>query len=174
MFNWKDWFDTQDNINAIQSRIVSIINNEQLEPHIYYFDGPPSTGKKTFMQILYNLLPHKNIKFITQPLDTDFIEPHIHTYFILNINLTATPMIYTLPYTKIFFWKQFTNTNRNFNKLRIKSESWIESITDGLRNDIGLPVLNIPCSSPLSRQSSCGSCESYGAFVTSLPSPYIK
>ena len=173
MFNWKDWFDTQDNINAIKSRLISIINNEELEPHIYYFDGPPSTGKKTFMHIIQNLLFDKKIKIITQPLDTHFIEPHIHTYFILN--LTLSPIPHTLPYTKIFFWKQFTNTNRNFNKLRIKSESWIESIADTLRSDIGLPVLSIPCPSPLSRQSSCGSCDSYGAFVTSLPSPkYIK
>jgi hypothetical protein len=172
MFNWKDWFDTQDNINAIKSRLISIINNEELEPHIYYFDGPPSTGKKTFMHILHNLIPNTSVKYVYD-YSTDFIEPHIHTYFVIN-NLIH-PIPDNIPYTKIFFWKQFTNTNRNFNKLRIKSESWIESIADTLRSDIGLPVLSIPCPSPLSRQSSCGSCDSYCAFVTSLPSPkYIK
>lgn len=171
VFNWKDWFDTQEHVDTIKQRLLAILNNETLQPHIYYFDGPPSTGKKTFIHILQRLIPNKNVKYVLD-YSTNYIEPHIHTYFVINNLFQPIPDI---PYTKIFFWKQFTNTNRNFNKLRIESVSWLESITDTLRSDLNLPILNILCSSPVSRQTSCGSCDSYAVCVQSLPSPtYIK
>lgn len=170
-FNWKEWFDTQENINHIISRLTSIHLGEQLQPHIYYICGPPSTGKKTFINVLNKIFNNTGIKYI---IDSDIIiESHIHTYFVINM-IRLPPQ--NIPYTNIFFRKQFTNTNRNFNKLHIESSAWIESITDTLRSDLNIPILNIPCSGPISRQSSCGSCDSFCTFVHSLPSPslYIK
>lgn len=172
VFNWKEWFDTQEHVDTIKQRLLAILNNEILQPHIYYFDGPPSTGKKTFIHILQRIIPNANVKYVCD-YSTDYMEAHIHTYFVINNLLQRIPE--NIPHTKILFWKQFTNTNRNFNMLRIESCSWLESITDTLRFDLNIPVLHIPCPSPLSRQTSCGSCDSYGAFVSSLPSPpYIK
>ncbi len=161
-YNWKVWFSNEEDTSAI---IHYIKYHETLDiPHVFFINGPPFTGKKTFAKVITNVLSnHPYIAVINATNNSICTESNKKLYFIIGYSYPSSidPRFLNGNYTysTIIFMQQFM-----FNSsVRKWSESWLLYCENTLRADLDMSyTLMLP--SPVSRQSSCGSC-----FISSPP-----
>jgi hypothetical protein len=159
-YNWKVWFSNEVDTSAI---IHYIKHHETLDmPHVFFINGPPFTGKKTFAKVITNVLSnHPHIAVINATNNGICTEPNKKLCFIIGHSYPTSidPRFLNGRYTysTIIFTRQFIHNQR------LWSESWLTYCENTLRADLNMNYeLVLP--SPASRQSSYGSC-----FITSPP-----
>lgn len=156
---WKQWFSLRKDADDIEQRIKQIINAYPVEPHIYYINGPPLTGKKTFGHLMKNILSKyvngesPSVAVVMPDEDFTYESPTIHTYFIICGPLLEIPSI-NMGHSIMPFIRQYSFSRHGV--YGINTPNCTEQIQRDIRRDIRRDI-GLESYTPLSRQSSCGS-----------------